>query len=139
MLIFGVPGVWMRMLVWMGGTFSFLNGMLSCGVYPSLKLAFQNCWPKTLPWNEKEGFGQFEDFVFCFQRTSSSAWWIFRELSESLAAESFWYSSIVSDPASDLSAILINLFLFFILSLMDFKEEFYILVLDMMNRFLNVI
>ena len=122
-MIFGVRRVWMKVLVWVGRTLPFLNGMLSCGVYSWLKLAFKNCWLKTLWWKEKEGFGQTEDFVFCFLRALCSACRIFCELSESLAAESFWYSSIVSHLASDLSAILINLFIFISLSLMDFNEE----------------
>ena len=46
----------------------------------------------------------------------------FHAVLESLAAESFWFSSIVSHPVSDLSAILTNLFVFFSLSLIDDKE-----------------
>ena len=122
-MIFGVSGVWMKLLVWVSRTLPFLNRMLSCGVYSWLKLAFRNCWLKTLCGKENEGFGGTEDFVFCFQRALCSACRIFHELSGLLAAESFWYSSIVSHPASDLSAILIKLFIFFNLSLMDVNEE----------------
>ena len=46
----------------------------------------------------------------------------FHAVLESLAAESFWFSSIASHPASDLSAILTNLFVFLSLSLIDDKE-----------------
>ena len=45
------------------------------------------------------------------------------KLKISLAVESFWYSSIVIHPASDLYAIMINLFLVFSLLLMDVSEE----------------
>ena len=64
-----------------------------------------------------------EDFVFCFWRALCLAWQIFHEFLGSLAVESFWYSSLISHAASDLSAILINFFLFFNLLLMDVKEK----------------
>ena len=59
---------------------------------------------------------------FLFSKSSMFRFANFCKSSESLAAESFWYPSIVSHPASDLSAILINLFLFFSLSLMGVEE-----------------
>ena len=108
-------------LVWVGVTLTFLNEMLSCGVYPWLKLAFRNCWLKAHCGNEKEGFEQTEDFVFMVNGELLVR--LDEFLSELLAAESFWYSSIISYPTSDLFAILINLFLFFSLSMMDVKEE----------------
>ena len=46
----------------------------------------------------------------------------FQAVLESLAAESFWFSSIASHPVSDLSAILTNLFVFLSLSLIDDKK-----------------
>ena len=102
---------------------AFSNRILGCRADPWLKLAFQNYWFKTLSGNKKKGFGQTEHFAFCFQKTLCSAWKNFRNLSESLAVELFWHSCIVSHPSSDLSAILINLFLFFSLLLIDVKEQ----------------
>ena len=71
-------GVWMSVLIWVGGTLLFLNGMLSCGVYPRLKVAFGKCWFKRLWENGKESLGRTENFVFCFWRALGSAWRIFR-------------------------------------------------------------
>ena len=112
----GVVGIWeacVRALVWVGGTLLFLNWILSCRVYLWFELAFWNYCLKTLSRNENEG-----DFVFCFWRAFNFSWWIFCE-----ALDSFWYSSTVSHPASDLSVILINLFLYISLLLMDGEEE----------------
>lgn len=46
--------------------------------------------------NESRSLGQTENFVFCFRRALYSVQRIFCQLSESLAAEPSWYSSIVN-------------------------------------------
>ena len=68
--------------------------------------------PKRSAERKRRDLDELKTFFFVFGELCS-ALQTFHELPESLAAKSFWYSSIASDPVSYLSAILLNFLLFF--------------------------
>ena len=81
-----------------------------------IRTLFTQCFRK----RKTFGFVRIFDWISCFL---CPACWIVHESSRSETVESFWDSHLMSQPASDLSAIIINLLLFFSLVAGDVKEE----------------
>ena len=109
----------MKLLVWVGGMLPFLNGMLSydISVVETGILKLRDSAETRMRVLDKV-----KNLLFVFGE-------LFVWLGKFLASHqshflwnTFSYSSIVSHPASDLSAILINLFLYFSLWLIDVKN-----------------
>ena len=81
-----------------------------------IRTLFTQCFRK----RKTFGFVRIFDWISCFL---CPACWIVHESSRSETVESLWDSHLMSQLASDLSAIIINLVLFFSLVGGDVKEE----------------